>query len=136
MRYAIFLGNKDLATQLATLAEARRVASQINPDGSEPQELSRTNSLFYSEYDLTANFGIAQLAAAVGVDLFAYQTTDGRSLRKALDFLAPYADPAKTWPYPQIMPDDRSQLAPLLRRASVAFNASPGLPNAPSAVIC
>jgi hypothetical protein len=123
MRYAVFLGNKDLAGQLAELAKSRRIAAQINPDGSLPQELSRTNSLFYSEYDLTALFGIAQLAAGVGVDLFAYQTSDGRSIRKALDYLAPYADPAKAWPNPQLMPDDRTQLIPLLRRASVAYNA-------------
>jgi hypothetical protein len=123
IRYAVFLGNKDLAVMLAQLAQSRRIAAQINPDGSEPQELSRTNSLFYSEYDLRANFGIAQLAAGVGVDLFGYQTSDGRSLRKALDFLAPYADPNKVWPYMQIMPDDRSQLLELLRRGSVAYNA-------------
>jgi hypothetical protein len=123
MRYAIFLGNTTLATQLATMAESRRIAAQINPDGSEPQEISRTNSLFYSEYDCRANFDIAQLAVAVGVDLYGYKTTDGRSVRKALDYLAPYADPSKTWPNQQIMPDDRSQLVELLRRASVVYNA-------------
>src|SRR5262249_19620334 len=123
MRYAIFLGNKDLAVQLATLAETRRIAAQINPDGSEPKETARTNSLFYSEYDCTANLDIAQLAADVGVDVFGYQTSDGRSLRKSIDFLAPYADPAKVWPYPQLMTDDRTLLIPILRRAGVAYNA-------------
>jgi hypothetical protein len=122
MRYAIFLGNTALATQLAELVKTRRIPIQVNPDGSEPLELSRTNSLFYSEYGLTANFGVAQLAADVGVDLFGFQTTDGRSLRKALDFLTPYADPAKVWPYPQITLDDRSQLVSLLRRASIAYS--------------
>ncbi len=57
MRYAIFLSNNALAMQLAELAKTRRIGAQINPDGTLPQELSRTNSLFYSEYDLTALFG-------------------------------------------------------------------------------
>jgi hypothetical protein len=123
MRYAIFLGNNALAMQLAESAKTRRIGSQINPDGSLPQELARTNSLFYSEYDMTALFGVAQLASDVGVDLFGYQTADGRSLRKALDYLAPYADPNKVWPNPQIVVDDRSLLIPLLRRAGIAYNA-------------
>jgi hypothetical protein len=123
MRYAIFLGNRTLATQLAQLASTRRIATQINPDGTQPQEIARTKSLFYSEYNMTALFGIGQLASAVGVDVFGFQTNDGRSIRKAFDFLAPYADPNKTWPYQQIEPDDRSMLLPLLRRAGVAYSA-------------
>jgi hypothetical protein len=121
MRYAIFLGNTTLAVQLAELAKSRRIAAQINPDGSDPVEIARTNSLYYSQYGLTANFGIAQLAAAVGVDLFNYQTADGRSLRKALDFLAPYADPNRVWPYPQLVVDNRRLLIGLLRRAGAAY---------------
>lgn len=123
MRYAIFLGNNTLAMQLAELAKTRRIATQVNPDGSLPQEIARTNSLFYSEYDLSALFGIAQLAADVGVDIYGFQTADARSVRKALDFLAPYADATKVWPYPQIIMDDRTLLMPLLRRAGIAYNA-------------
>jgi len=48
---------------------------------------------------------------------------DGRSLRKALDFLAPYADANKVWPYPQLVMDDRTLLIPLLRRAGIAYKA-------------
>ena len=124
MRYAIYLGNTTLASQLATLARTRRVSTQINPDGSQPQEIARTKSLFYCEYNLTALFGIAQLSNAVAVDLFGYQSADGRSIRKAIDFLLPYADPARMWPYPQLEPDDRTMLIPLLRRAGIAY-ASP-----------
>jgi hypothetical protein len=123
MRYAIFLGNTALAVELAELAKSRRIAAQINPDGSDPVEIARTNSLYYSEYGLTANFGIAQLAADVGVDLFGYQTADGRSVRKALDFLVPYADASKVWPFPQIVMDNRRLLMPLLRRAAAAYKA-------------
>jgi hypothetical protein len=59
----------------------------------------------------------------VGVDLFGYQTADGRSVRKALDFLVPYADASKVWPFPQIVMDNRRLLMPLLRRAAAAYKA-------------
>ena len=88
MRYAVFLGNKTLAVQLAEAAKTRRIAAQINPDGSEPQELARTNSLFYSEYDLTGLFNVAQLAGDVGVDLSGMRRPMGGVFSKALDFLA------------------------------------------------
>jgi len=55
------------------------------------------------------------------VDLWRYESRDGRSIRKALDFLAPYRDRRKQWPFPQIKPAKRSALLPLLRRASVAY---------------
>jgi len=38
----------------------------------------------------------------VGVDLYAHQTKDGRSIRRGVDFLAPHADPAQKWPHQQI----------------------------------
>ena len=45
---------------------------------------------------------LAHLGRQVGVDLCSAQTPDGRSIRKALDFLAPYAKGERKWPYQQI----------------------------------
>ena len=120
-RYAVFVGRSDLATELTERVKARRIATQIEPDGSQPEELSRTNSFHYSAYNLTAFFHLATLGRGLGVSLFEYETADGRGIRKALDFLAPYADPQKPWPYPQLTQDFRGDLLPLLRRAAVAY---------------
>lgn len=114
---ALFCGRDDLAKTVVESAETTRIATQIEPDGSEPLELKRTRSFSYSVYDLSAFLHLAVLGDHVGVDLWDYQTADGRSIRKALDFLIPYSDPAKPWPYKQIESSDRKSLLPVLRAA-------------------
>lgn len=42
------------------------------------------------------------LGEKVGVDLWNYETRDGRSIRKALEFLQPFASGEKKWPYQQL----------------------------------
>jgi hypothetical protein len=65
-------------------------------------------------------FTVARLAREAGVDLWGYKTSDGRSIRAALDYLVKFADGAR-WPYPQITPMDRGELIPLLREAAVEW---------------
>jgi hypothetical protein len=66
---------------------------------------------------------LAEAGRQAGVDLYNYQTKDGRGIRRALDYLTPYADAAREWPHQQIneMGNARRDLAYLLRRASIAF---------------
>ena len=66
---------------------------------------------------------LAEAGKQVGVDLSGYQTKDGRSIRRALDYVAPFADPAQKWPHEQINNAEsaRAELAYLLRRAAIAF---------------
>ncbi|MFX9684505.1 alginate lyase family protein, partial [Acinetobacter baumannii] len=75
---------------------------QIEADGKQPEELSRTLSLWYSTFNLQAWFSLAGIAEQKGVDLWNYQTADNRSLRKAFDYLLPYALNEKPWPHQQI----------------------------------
>jgi hypothetical protein len=125
MRLALVLGKRALAKQIAETARQKRIAVQIEPDGRQPLELERTASFGYSRFNVEALFALATLAEHVGVDLWPYQTPDGRSMRKALDFLLPYVDsPAKKWPYEQIKPSDPSDFAPLLRQAAVVYHES------------
>ncbi|MEI7567624.1 MAG: alginate lyase family protein [Opitutaceae bacterium] len=91
-----------------------RLAYQISPTGAQPLELARTNSLNYSCFNLEALFSCAQLARHVAIDWHQYTTTDGRSLRAALTYLAPYVDPAKLWPKQDLVAADRTRLVPLL----------------------
>jgi hypothetical protein len=68
--------------------------------------------------------GFSRLAAMgekLGVDLWRYESQDGRSIKKALDFLAPYANPDRKWPYQQIESSHPGSLFSLLRRASIAY---------------
>lgn len=73
--------------------------------------------------NLQALFTLAALGQRVNVDLWRYETEDGRSLRKALDFLADYADPEKAWPY-QDLKFDRRLLIPLLQQGAEEYGAT------------
>ena len=44
-----------------------------------------------------------------------------RGLHKAFDFMVPYVDPQKVWPYPQTNTPSRTDFLELLRRAAVAY---------------
>jgi hypothetical protein len=58
----------------------------------------------------------------VGVDLWNYRSPDGAGLRVALDYVAPFIDPAKKWEGQQISGKRVDEtLAPLLRRGAAAF---------------
>jgi len=74
-------------------------------------------SFNYSAFNLRALLDLASLGQNAGVDLWHYQTADGRSIRRALEYLAPYSDPAREWPHQQIHRPDRGALASLLMRA-------------------
>jgi len=108
------LGRTAEAKSLLAAALTNRLARQVDPDGSQPLELARTKSLNYSIYNLESLFACARLAEHVGVDWWSFTSPDGRSLRAALAYLAPFLDSGKPWPKNDIQPGDRSQLLPLL----------------------
>ncbi|MBS1510187.1 MAG: alginate lyase family protein [Bacteroidetes bacterium] len=100
---ALFCGEKKIAAEKLQ-TEFARIASQIEPDGKQPLELARTNALGYSIFNLEAWSMLANAAATTGVGLWHYQTADGRSIRKAIDYLLPYVADGKKWEYQQIGP--------------------------------
>lgn len=118
---AVFVGKPELARKVVTEAREKRVAKQIEPDGRMPRELQRTKSFGYSAFNLRALEDLASIGQNLGIDLWHYTTTDGRSIRKALDFMAPYADPGRKWPYQQIDGSGLGSLDLLLLRAASAY---------------
>lgn len=65
---------------------------------------------------------LATLGERTGVDLWNFQTTDGRSIRKALDFLMPVALGEEKWQYPEIGGAKPETLFPLMRRAAAVYH--------------
>jgi hypothetical protein len=119
--FALFVGRKDLATEILQAARQKRVAAQIEPDGRQPLELARTRSWSYSIGNLQGLMSLAQLAENVDVDLWNYRTADGRSIRKALDYLVPFAFGEQKWPHKQLGEFSRQALYPAVRRAAVKY---------------
>jgi hypothetical protein len=117
--FALFARRDALATGILSNVGSVRVVPQIAADGRQPLELARTRSYHYSAFNLLAFTILADLAPAAGVDVW---RGSGPGIRAAIDLLLPYANGAKTWPYPDIdKPDYVSELAPPLARASVAY---------------
>ena len=115
--FALFLGKTDLAKRILETAKQKRITLQIEPDGRQPLELARTRAWGYSVGNLDGLTQLAILGERVGVDLWNYKTADGRSIRKAFEFLYPFSVGEK-WQY-QLLGEWQSQiLFPLLRRAS------------------
>src|SRR5262249_45088845 len=84
---ALYLGKTADARRVAERFGERRIAAQVQPDGSQPRELARVNSWGYSAFNVTAMLSMAELAERAGVDLWTFRTADGRSIRSALDYL-------------------------------------------------
>ena len=115
---ALFVGKNEIAKKAIESAKTRLV-KHIEPDGKQPHELARTKGFSYSAMNLNGFFNLADLGRAVGIDLWNFQSEDGRSLRRALDFLAPFADPNKKWEHKQIGDADyQMALFSLLKRGA------------------
>lgn len=97
---ARYVGRDDLARTLVAESQAL-LARQIQPDGSQPEEIRRVDGLGYSRFNLEAHALVARHARGLGIDLWNYTAPNGASLRKALDFLKPYNQAPEKWPHPQ-----------------------------------
>jgi hypothetical protein len=119
--YALFVKKPDIARTVLERFAAQRIAKQIEPDGRQPRELARTQAWNYSVFNLEALINAAAIADKLGFDLWNYETNDKRGIRKAVDWLIPFATGEKQWAHKQISELHRETLAPLLRRAATRY---------------
>lgn len=101
---ALFVGREEQARKILENDTKKRIASQIEPDGSQPHELARTRSLSYATLNATLFCELAVIGEKVGVDLWNYETADGRSIKRAVEWLMPYWKGDKPWTRQQITP--------------------------------
>ncbi|MDQ3440832.1 MAG: alginate lyase family protein [Planctomycetota bacterium] len=120
--YALYLDDTELAKKIIQKHGPGRIAKQIEPDGRQPEELERTKAFDYSRYNILAHEDLAMLGERVGVNVWAYQTDDGRSLRKAIDWMLPFMTGDAKWQYKQISDPKMKEAATVLRRAANAYN--------------
>ncbi len=71
------------------------IPNQVAADGSFPEELRRTKPYGYSLFNLDAMATICQI-----LNLWTFELPDGRGMRKAVAFMAPYIRNKKAWPHP------------------------------------
>ncbi len=112
---ALFTDQDSLATELQKRGVKLIIDQQLEADGKQPEELSRTRSWDYSTMNLLAVYYFAILSEKLGDPIWDFQE---QKIKKALDFLLPHMSKDSKWGYPQIKEMDRNSLLPVLKVAA------------------
>lgn len=78
----------------------KQLLRQEAEDGSFPRELGRTKPYNYSIFVVDNMVSLCHLLSKPDDNLWEYVSEDGRSIKKALDFITPYILDKDCWPYP------------------------------------
>jgi hypothetical protein len=98
--FAHLTGNAEQLAYCRTRFKTVLVPNQMAADGSFPQELRRTKPYGYSLFNLDAMATVAQVLSTPADDLWAFELPDGRGMRRALAYMAPFIRDKKSWPLP------------------------------------
>jgi hypothetical protein len=115
--FAKYTGNRALMQDCRTRYKTV-LLQQMAPDGSFPRELGRTKPYGYSLFNLEAMATICQILSIPEDDLWTFELPDGRGMRKAMAYMAPYIRNKKSWPKP---PDVMYDAQWPMRQASLLF---------------
>ena len=115
--FARYTGNEALMRDCRTRFKTV-LLQQMAPDGSFPRELGRTKPYGYSLFNLEAMATICQILSTPEDDLWTFELPDGRGMRKAMAYMAPYIRDKKSWPKP---PDVMYHEHWPMRQASLLF---------------
>ncbi len=97
--FAQLVDNREVLDYCKEMYKTVLLPDQMAKDGSFPLELKRTKPYGYSLFTLDAMATFCQVYVDDSEDLFAYQTSDGKSLAKGISFLFPFVADKDSWPY-------------------------------------
>ncbi|MGB8194950.1 MAG: alginate lyase family protein [Chitinophagaceae bacterium] len=97
--FAKFMGNDSLMNFCRERYKTVLLPNQMAIDGSFPRELRRTKPYGYSIFNLDAMATICQVLSTEKNNLWAYQSADGRSIRKGIEYLYPHIADKSKWPH-------------------------------------
>lgn len=92
-----------LCQDSSTLANCSKIfatvllPTQMATDGSFPLELARTKPYGYSLFNLDAFAILVQTLASEGNNLWDYELSDGRSMKKGLEYIYPFIIDKSAW---------------------------------------
>jgi hypothetical protein len=96
---ASLTGNAEILQFCAERFKTVLLPSQMAEDGSFPLEIRRTKPYGYSLFNIDAFCSVAQIVSESGENLWEFETTDGKSLRKGMEFIYPFIRDKSAWPY-------------------------------------
>jgi hypothetical protein len=97
--FATFTGNEQLLDFCRDRFKNVLLPGQMAGDGSFPREIRRTKPYGYSIFNLDAMTMICHILSTPRDDLWKYETADGKSMKKGLQFLYPFLADKRKWPY-------------------------------------
>jgi Alginate lyase len=104
--FAHLTGNQKLLSYCRDRYKTVLLPDQMALDGSFPQELRRTKPYGYSLFNLEAMAMVCELLGTAQENLWTFELADGRGMRRAMQYLAPFIKNKKSWPSkPDVMYD-------------------------------
>jgi hypothetical protein len=96
--FAQLVGDQEELAAIRQQFKTVFVPNQMAKDGSFPAELRRTKPYGYSLFVIDAMTGVAQIASTRDDDLWNFELSDGRGMKKAMEFIFPYIQDKSKWP--------------------------------------
>jgi hypothetical protein len=100
LEFAALTGDEAVIAMVRERFKTVILPQQISPDGRQNLELARTKPYSYSLFNLDVLSTIGHVLSQHGENLWQFETADGRGLRRAVAFMAPYIEDKRRWPYP------------------------------------
>lgn len=100
--FSAFIGEYHLLRMCFDDFKNRILSSQADTEGKFIDEITRTRSYHYTLYNMDACVIIAEVAHHTFDDLWNYETADGKSLKKCVEFFKPFYKNPFLWKYPEI----------------------------------
>jgi hypothetical protein len=99
--FAKYVGNHKITALCIERFKNEFLVKQMAEDGSFPQEINRTKPYGYSLFNLDAMATLCYVLSTPEQDLWNYTTSDGKNMKKGIEFLYPYVADKNKWPYKQ-----------------------------------
>jgi hypothetical protein len=97
--FADLTGNTGIKKICADRFKTILLPLQMADDGSFPLEIKRTKPYGYSLFNMDAMCNLARILSTKEENLWDFQTPDGKSLKKGMDFLYPFIVDKSKWPF-------------------------------------
>ncbi|GGD54554.1 hypothetical protein GCM10011514_18360 [Emticicia aquatilis] len=99
--FAKLTENQSLIDYCKNRFKAVLLPNQLEKDGSFPLELKRTKPYGYSIFNLDAMATLCQILSDSKDDLWSFRLEDGRTMKKAIEFLYPFIENKNLWASPK-----------------------------------
>ena len=102
--FAKLTANQELMDFCSARYKNVLLPNQMAADGSFPLELARTKPYGYSLFNLDVMAVLCQTLSGPGNNLWDYETPDGKSIKKGVEYLYPFIADKNKWPLkPDVM---------------------------------